>query len=162
MHTTSIRKRIISDPVHAKQSPEPAWLDLAALTEVEITSEDPCYPIDAAILSGMSKGWRAAVPGKQTIRLLFIQPQHIHLIHLNFQESSTNRTQEYVLRWSRDNGQSFMDIARQQWNFSPEGSTEELEDHVVYLSGATVIELTITPEISNGTHFASLAEIRIA
>ena len=51
MHTTSIRKRIISDPVHAKQSPEPAWLDLAALTEVEITSEDPGYPIDALYCS---------------------------------------------------------------------------------------------------------------
>jgi hypothetical protein len=161
MHTTPIRKRIISDPVHAKESQNPTWLDLAELTEVEITSEDPSYPIEAALLPGMNQGWRAANPGKQTIRLHFMQPQHIHLIHLSFQESNATRTQEYALRWSW-NGQSFMDIARQQWNFSPEGSTAELEDHGVELSGATVIELTITPDISGQTNFASLAKLRIA
>jgi hypothetical protein len=162
MHTTPIRKQIISDSEHAKQSPEPAWLDLAELADIEITSEAPDYPIEAAIVPGLNQGWRAAVPGKQTIRLLFMQPQHIHRIQLNFQESSVSRAQEYVLRWSRDNDQLFMDIARQQWNFSPEGSTEELEDHVIELSGVTVIELTITPDMSGQAYFASLAKIRIA
>ena len=162
MHTTQMRKRIISDPLHTKDTLHPHWLDLGELAEVEITSEDPDYPIEAALLPNMNQGWRAADPGNQTIRLLFMQPQHIHQIQLNFQEPAVNRTQEYVLRWSKDNGQSFIEIARQQWNFSPDGSTTELEDHAVELDGVTVIQLTITPDINDQTRFASLAKLRVA
>ena len=39
-------------------------------------------------------------------------------IALVFEENDTRRTQEFVLRWSADGGQSFREIVRQQWNFS--------------------------------------------
>lgn len=41
---------------------------------------------------------------------------------MNFVEAADARTQEYVLRWSADGGQSSNDIVRQQWNFSPPGT----------------------------------------
>jgi hypothetical protein len=47
------------------------WLKLDELAEVEISSEDARHPIESALLAGAGSGWRAAVPGKQTIRLLF-------------------------------------------------------------------------------------------
>ena len=72
------------------------------------------------------------------------------------------RTQEYLLRWSGDAGQSFREIVRQQWNFSPEGSVTQTEEHRVDLSGVTVLELIITPDIGNEHALASLAELRIA
>lgn len=157
-----MRKQIISDkPLNAEHTPTD-WLNLDELAEVEITSEDPGYPIEAALLPNMHQGWRAADPGKQTIRLHFIQPQHIHRIQLTFLESAVSRTQEYLLRWSQDNRQSFKEIVRQQWNFSPDASVTELEDHTVALSGVTDIELNITPDISGQSVCASLAKLQVA
>jgi hypothetical protein len=81
---------------------------------------------------------------------------------VDFLESEAERTQEYVLRWSADGGQTFRDIVRQQWNFSPTGAAVETEDHRVELSGVTVLELGIIPDIGGKPAFASLAQMRIA
>ena len=157
-----MRKRIIT-PVHQKAaSPDLEWLNMEGLGEVEITSEDASHPIESALLPGRASGWRAAGPGKQTIRLLFDNPQRLQRIWLYFVEPHTVRTQEYVLRWSPDGGQSFREIVRQQWNFSPEGATSETEDLHVELPAVTVLELSIIPDISGGNAFASLAQLRLA
>ena len=86
---------------------------------VEITSEHKDYPVESAFVSGEAQGWRAAETGRQTIRLVFDQPQRLKQISLIFEEKDTARTQEFVLRWSADGGNSFREIVRQQWNFSP-------------------------------------------
>ena len=156
-----MHKRIIPA---ARSDAEPLdnWLNLDALAEVEITSEDVAYPIEAALLPGQASGWRAAEAGTQTIRLLFAQPQALRRIWLHFVESGMQRTQEYVLRWSPDGGQTLHDVVRQQWNFSPEGATSELEDHRVELPAVTVLELTIHPDIGASAAVASLAAWRLA
>jgi hypothetical protein len=66
------------------------------------------------------------------------------------------------LRWSADGGQSFRDIVRQSWNFSPHGATGETEDHHVELPAVTVLELSIIPDISGGPAVASLEQWRLA
>jgi hypothetical protein len=155
-------KRLIT-PTHLDTTPaERDWLDLESLVEVEFTSEDPAHPVESALLPGGGSGWRAAGPGKQTLRLVFAQPQAIKQIRLSFVETAVERTQQYELRWSADGGQSFREIVRQQWNFSPSGTTTETEDHQVNLSGVTLLELDITPSISGGEARASLAQLRIA
>ena len=157
-----MRKRIIPP---AKQNTSPLdenWLDLERLAQVEITSEDATYPIESALLPGQVWGWRATQPGEQSIRLLFEHPQRLRRIWLRFVELATERTQEFVLRWSPDGGQSFREIVRQQWNFSPQGATCETEDHRVDLMGVTVLELSIIPDISKGNALASLAQLRLA
>lgn len=157
-----MRKRII-DPMQRKSaSPEPDWLNLEELVEVEITSEDAAHPIESALLPGQGPGWRAAGPGKQIIRLLFNHPQPLRQIRLDFLETETERTQEYVLRWSADGGQSHQEIVRQQWNFSPLGATGETEDHQVDLPAVTLLELSITPDTGGGDAIASLAQLRLA
>lgn len=157
-----MRKRIIASVQQETASPDQDWLNVEGLAEVEITSEDAAHPIESALLPGLASGWRAAGPGKQTIRLLFAHPQRLQRIWLNFLEPLTERTQEYVLRWSPDGGQTFREIVRQQWNFSPQGATSETEDHRVELSEVTVLELSITPDTSGQSAFASLAQLRIA
>lgn len=155
-----MRKRIAPAP----QDAEPLgvdWLSLEELAEVEVTSESPGHPIEAALLPGHASGWRAGAPGKQTIRLLFERPQPLKRIWLRIIEPDVERTQEYVIRWSAD-GRSFHEVVRQQWNFSPKGATCEMEDHRVELSAVTVLELVITPHTSGGTAVASLAELRLA
>ncbi len=157
-----MRKRII-DQVQKDTAPsDQDWLNVEKLAEVEITSEDEAHPIESALLPGRSSGWRAAGPGKQTIRILFSQPQRLRRIWMNFVEPGAERTQEYLLRWSPDHGQSFRDIVRQQWNFSPDGTTTETEDHQVNLPAVTVLELNIIPDIRGGDAPASLAQLRLA
>jgi hypothetical protein len=156
-----LRKRVIAAIPEKARLEDEAWLNLGALAEVEVTSEDAAHPIESALLPGHSSGWRAGRPGKQAIRLSFTHPQRLSRICLEFVEPVAERTQEYVLRWSPD-GQSFREIVRQQWNFSPRGATVETEDHRVELSRVSALELSITPDISDQTAIASLARLRIA
>jgi hypothetical protein len=129
---------------------------------VEITSEDAAHPIECAVLPGRSSGWRASEPGAQTIRLLFAHPQRLRRILIEFVEPVTERIQEFVMRWSQDGGQSYREILRQQWNFSPQGATHEKEDYRFDLSSVTVLELIIIPDINGGDAYASLAQLRLA
>jgi hypothetical protein len=157
-----VRKRIISHVQKETASSDQDWLNMEGLAEVEITSEDAAHPIESALLPGQTSGWRAAEAGKQTIRLLFNHPQRLRRIWMNFVEPAAERTQEYVLRWSPDSGQSFQEIVRQRWNFSPPGTTNETEDHHVDLQAVTVLELSIIPDINGGNACASLARVRLA
>jgi hypothetical protein len=157
-----MRKRLISPMPHGHLPFDGAGLDLANLATVEITSEDEAHPIECALQLGRTRGWRAAEPGPQVIRLLFDQPQKLKRIWLDFEETETQRTQEFALRWSRDRGRSFREIVRQQWNFSPPVTVRETEDYTVDLSDVTVVELKILPDQGGGMARASLASLRLA
>jgi hypothetical protein len=136
------------------------WLPLEELASVEITSEDPAAPVEAA-LRGQAPGWRAGEPGPQTVRIVFDRPQVLRRIRLVCVELELTRTQELVVRWSPD-GRSFHEIVRQQWNFSPAGATREVEDYRVDLAGVRVLVLDIVPCLGGGQAIASLAELRLA
>jgi hypothetical protein len=117
--------------------------------------------VESALVSGETRGWRAADSGTQTIRLIFDEPQRLARISLVFEETETERTQEFVLRWSPDGGRSFQEIVRQQWNFSPPNTSREVEEYQFDLSGVTVLELIIVPDISRGSAHASLKSLRL-
>jgi hypothetical protein len=155
-----MRKRILPAAQEASMASAP-WLDLEPLVEVEITSEDPAHPIESALLPGAGQGWRAAGPGPQTIRLIFDPPQALHRLLLEFRETTVERTQEYLVRWSAD-GREFRDVVRQQWNFSPGGATHQAEEHGLELAGVRVLEVEITPDIGGREVIASLEKLRLA
>jgi hypothetical protein len=100
--------------------------------------------------------------GQQTIRLVFDQPQTLRRIWLEFSESECERTQEFTLRWSDAPQGTFREIARQQYNFSPRGSTREIEDYQVRLNNVSVLELTIKPELNAGSGIATLSRLHVA
>jgi hypothetical protein len=153
----------VISPIPAEATaPEPEWLDVEQLAQVEVTSEDAAHPIESALGLDHEGGWRAAGPGPQTIRLVFDQPQRLSRVWLLFIEPDTARTQEFVLRWSPDGGRSFRDVVRQQWNFGPPETIREAEDYHVDLSGVTAIELVIVPDTSGGEARASIAQWRLA
>ena len=157
-----MRKRIINQNPQNVSPVDHSWLDLQRLAQVEVTSEEAAYPIEAALIPSVGSGWRAAQAGEQTIRLQFDEFQRVRRIQLVFQEDQQARTQEFVLRWSPDGGQSYREIVRQQYNFSPPGVTHEFEDYAVDLAGVAALELRIVPDISGGEARASLAQLRIA
>jgi hypothetical protein len=156
-----MRKKIINRSSKEPVSTDHAWLDLERLAQVEITSEETGHPVESALTAGGGKGWLASENGKQTIRLLFDEPQTLGRIHLVFEEERQERTHEFVLRWSKDGGRSYREILRQQYTFSPPGATREVEDYTVDLNGVTALELTIVPDLSGGNARASLISLRL-
>jgi len=157
-----MRKRLITQTPLDAPSIDEGRLDLDGAAVVEVTSEEKEYPVESALVMPEMRGWRAADPGTQTIRLIFDQPQRLMRIALVFEETETERTQEFVLRWSPYGGRSFREIVRQQWNFSPPKTIREIEEYQVDLSNVTILELVIVPDISRGAARASLKSLRLS
>jgi hypothetical protein len=157
-----MRKRVIPHGTPEPPADDLDWLDLEPRVQVELTSEDPEYPVEGALVMQTGAGWRARQPGKQTVRLLFDEPHTVSRIQLVFDEQERTRTQEFVLRWSPDRGGTWQEIVRQQYNFSPPHSSREVEDYVVDIDRLTLLELSIIPDISGGEACASLTRLRLA
>jgi hypothetical protein len=157
-----VRKTVI-DPatVHSQARTKQEWLDLEEVAKIEVTSEDPSFPLESALVSGKGPGWRAAQRGKQIIRIIFDKPARLRRIRLEFSETEVARTQEFTLQWSAEPGGPFKEIVRQQWSFSPQGSTSEIEDYQVNLDSVSVLELTIKPDLTPANACATLASWRM-
>lgn len=149
--------------VHSSTTPPVAanvgWLDLDEQLQVELTSEDPDWPIEGALLPDSTRGWRAATAGPQTIALIWPDSIELTRVRLVFDEHSEPRTQEFVLR--AFTGEGTREVVRQQFTFSPPGTTLEREDYEVKLAGVTRLELTIVPSIGKAGVVATLTEWRV-
>lgn len=160
-----MRKVVVSqDGGASKQTESEQWLDIEKIAVAEISSEDPNFPIDDALGKTEGAGWRAAEPGPQRIRLLFDSPQTIRRIQLHFVDRESERSQEFWLLALI--GDELREVVRQQWNFSPHGVMEELEDYKVELDGVKALDLRIDPDRSHdpkqSRHLASLQRLRLA
>jgi hypothetical protein len=154
-----MQKRIVGQTRESIEAESGPWLDLEAHAQVQLTSEDPAYPIETAFRPERGAGWKAAQPGPQTITLQFSVPQTIQQIQLRF-EADSPRTQEFVVSWS-NNGVNYREIVRQQFNFAPDGATVEEENYFPRFSGAMGLRLTIIPDISGRPALASLRAFRV-
>jgi len=157
-----MRKRIVGQARPQTEQKTHDWLDLESLAVVEVTSEHEEFPIESALIPTAGPGWRAQTAGEQVIRLLFDAPTTLSDIRLVFDEPDRSRTQEFVLRWTAQDSPEFREILRQQFTFSPDQTTEEVEDYRVNLIGLTALELCIVPDIGGGDARASLAQLRLA
>jgi uncharacterized protein (DUF736 family) len=156
-----MRKRISKTHDAAVHGEPPGrWLDVAQIATVEVTSEDPHFPIES-VFTDSGPGWRAAQTGEQLLRLIFDEPVSVRRIQLRFHESEKERTQEFTLCWSAAQGGASREIVRQQWNFSPAGSTIELEDYMVSLEAVSALELAIRPNMGSNSAIATLAAWRV-
>jgi hypothetical protein len=142
--------------------PNASWLNVSAIAQVEVTSEDSAYPIESIFAEEEERGWRASERGKQTIRLFFDKPQRIRRIRLHFLEPHVERTQQFTLQWSKDKAGTLRPLFQQQWNFSPGGSTSQIEDYGVELDDVWMLQLVIDPDISRGPAVATLESWRLA
>lgn len=159
-----MQKTIMSAGEHGLVQ-EASWIDLEANATVEITSEDERFPIEHALGRIMSTGWRAAGTGPQIIRLRFAEPQEINRIQIHVVERAAERMQEIAV-FVEMVGVGRQEVRRQQFTFSPHGSTEELEDFAVSLKQVTMLELKIDPDRSHdpnrSVNYASLVSLRLA
>jgi hypothetical protein len=154
-------RKTITSSAPERQNQKSSWLDVKTLARAEVSSEDSRYPIESAFEED-GHGWRSAEIGEQTIRLIFDQPQRIQMIRLCFIDAETERTQQFTLQWSTGHSDTLRPLFQQQWNFSPNGSTIEVEDYQVNLNGVRMLQLVVNPEIGSGSAVATLASWRIA
>jgi len=162
VRNSNMRKQLISATEPSPPGTSEEWLNLEEMARVEVSSEDPQYPIESAFKQGESLGWRASQPGEQVIRLIFDEPTNLRRIRLRFSEPKVERTQQFTLRWADSQTGPFREIVRQQWNFNPQTSTTEVEDYKVDLHHVLALELTIDPDLGKNRAFAALAEWRVA
>jgi hypothetical protein len=157
-----MRKRIVRRKGAGPHGPSnPGWLGLEQLATVEVSSEDPDFPIEGALTGDDGPGWRASQTGDQEIRIIFDTPLRVRHIQLRFHEAVFERTQEFSLHWSPAGCEVRTEIVRQRWNFSPGGSTTETEDYLVNLDNLSVLELSMVPDVNRRDVIASLASWRI-
>jgi hypothetical protein len=157
-----VRKRIVGLSSQSAPAADDDWLDLERLAEIEVSSEHKEHPVENALLAGRDRGWRAAGPGEQQLRIRFDEPQRLRRIWLRFDEPATERTQQFALRWQPADGSATREIVRQQWTFSPEGAVQEIEDYRVELAGVAQLELSIVPDLRGGEAHAGLHSLRLA
>jgi hypothetical protein len=157
-----MRKRIVGlRHAQPQRESDQGWLDVGQIATVEVTSEAPGCPIEGVFGSEDGRGWRAAGAGEQHIRIIFDEPVSLNRIELRFHEPEYERTQEFMLRWSSASGGLPREIVRQQWNFSPAGSTTEAESYAVSLQAVSVLELVIRPDLRPEGATATLASWRL-
>lgn len=161
-----MRKTLMGPGTPGKPSLQDGWLELDSLASVEVSSETPECPGESVFADPNGErtnwGWRASSPGQQSLRLVFDPPRSVSRVELSFEESESERTQEFSLRWSGADGAS-SEIVRQQFAFSPGGATQETEDYRVELESVQALEITIRPDLqADSPAIATLARWRIA
>ena len=159
-----MRKSIVSPSAVTQPPISDLWRDLERIARVEISSEDEQFPIEHALGKKETTGWKAAGTGPQLIRLHFDEPLNIKRLRLHFVDNAAERSQEFAVH--AGSGTELKEVVRQQWSFSPYGSTEEIEDYTVNLSGITTLEVRIDPDRSHDPEqsqaYASLQSLKIA
>jgi hypothetical protein len=143
-----LRKQILREPTPAPDH-HAAAKDIAAIATVLVTSEMAEYPVDNAFDDHRGPGgsrWVAGEPGDQTLIVAFDTAQRLAQIHLEVEEREVNRVQELQVAISRDGGQTYREVLRQEYTFSPDGATFEREDWQVSAEGVTHLRLMIRPD----------------
>jgi hypothetical protein len=141
-------KQILTDRA-ATQASQPGELNIAARATVLVTSETAEHPIDHVFDTQRGPGgtrWVAAEPGEQVLILAFDTAQTIRQVSLEIEELEVSRTQELELSVSADGGQTYRELRRQAYTFSPPGTTFEREDWSITAEGVTHLRLRIIPD----------------
>jgi len=160
-----LRKKTISKQEAALPSaPVHEEIDIAAIATVLLTSESPEFPIENAFDEQTGPGgtrWIAPAPGDQVLILQFDVPQTLHELLLEAEELQVSRTQVVELFLSSDGGRSYREVLRQEYNFSPPGTTFEREVWSVPAEGVTHLRIGIKPDKAGKPCHATLISLAL-
>lgn len=144
-----LRKRILDTAETPAHGYDPAALDIAAIATVIVSSEQATHPVNHIFDHSRGPGasrWVAAKDGEQDLILDFDAPQTIKQIVLEVEEREVSRRQEIVVSVSSDGGRVYDQVIRQEYNFSPPGTTFERETWFVSAQRVTHLRLHIAPD----------------
>ncbi len=158
-----LRKRIV--PVTNVEERNPSkkpTVDLINNAEIVIESESSENPIDNIVDGSSGRGstkWIAGVSGTQSIIFNFDNPQNITEITYEIEETIDTRTQEILIEKRSSSEQNYMDVIRQEYNFSPNGSVFQREIITRDIPQTISIKMTIKPDKGNTSFTAKLNNI---
>jgi hypothetical protein len=158
-----LRKYLLKDSP-AERVTMPGEKDIAALATVGVTSEAADHPIDNVFDNYRGPGgshWVAGEPGPQRLLLAFDAPQTLHLLLLEVEERNVSRTQEIQVAISQDGGHTYQTLLRQEYTFSPPGTTFEREEWAMPAEGVTHLQLVITPDKGGAPRYATLTTLAL-
>ena len=159
-----LRKQVISKPSR-DPAPLEGEISIADVATVQVTSEETHHPIDHAFDRSRGPGgsrWVAGAPGEQSVTLLFDSPQTIRRVGVEVEELAVSRTQELALSVSSDGGRTYRELVRQEFNFSPPGTSFERELWSVSVGAVTHLRLDIKPDKGGRAGLASLTSLSVA
>jgi hypothetical protein len=160
---TRLRKSLLPAPPLASGSQSDAK-DIAAIATVWVSSEAADAPIDHVFDQSCGPGgsrWVAAAPGEQRLILAFDTLQTLRTIRLEVEEPEVSRTQVLHLSVSCDGGHTYQELRRQEYTFSPPGTTFEREEWAVTVEGTTHLQLVITPDKGGAPCRATLTSLAL-
>jgi hypothetical protein len=158
-----LRKQIIPRPPVEAASLE-GQIPVAEVATVQVTSEQASHPIDNVFDNRRGPGgsrWVADRPGEQTLILVFDSPQTIRQVSLEVEELSVSRTQELSVSVSSDRGRTYRELVRQEFTFSPPGTTFEREVWSVSAEGVTHLRVDIKPDKGGRVGQATLTSLSL-
>ena len=159
-----LRKRVVTVPSPAP-FPTEGSIRVEDVAMVEVTSEQPHHPIDNAFDSNRGPGgtrWVADAPGTQCVILVFDRPQTVQQIGIEVEETEDSRTQELSVSASSDGGRSYQELIRQEFHFSPPGTTLERERWSVSIEAVTHLRLEIKPDKGGHIGRATLTSLTLS
>ena len=140
---TMLRKLIIKPETETLDTTT-GEIDVVTVATVLETSEAPHHPIELGFDLHRGPGgtrWIAGELGEKTVTLAFDAPQTIHQILLETEEPEAARHHELHLSLSCDGGRTYRELQRQEYNFSPVGTTFGHEKWTVSAHGVTHLRL---------------------
>ncbi len=160
-----MRKHLLQ-PQEARppRPPQPDEKNIAAMATVFVTSESAAHPVENAFDNRRGPGgsrWIANGEGEQTLILAFDSPQTIRQIRLEIEEPELCRTQELAIAMSTDGGQTYQERLRQEFTFSPPGTTFEREEWSLPGQAVTHLKVVIKPDKGDKPGRATLTSFTI-
>jgi hypothetical protein len=153
-----MRKTVGSAAVQVKS---PDMVDVEAEAHVAVTSEDAAHPIEHAFDGRGAPGgtqWVAAGPGDQTITVSFDSPQVVRAVVVEVEETGESRLQQIELAVAGGAGPLAV-VLRQEFHFSPPGTTLERERWSIDREDVRQVRLVIRPEKGGGSARARLTTL---
>lgn len=122
-----MRKKILKETPPAPRE-SGGGLDVPAIATALCTSELEGHPVEYMFDGRLDTRWVADADGEQTLILAFDTAQTLSRVALLIEERTERRTQELDLALSTDGGLTFREVVRQEFNFSPDGTTIQRQD----------------------------------
>jgi hypothetical protein len=159
-----LRKRIVPALDQPLES-DPTAISVVDTATVLVTSEAADYPVDHLFDERGGPGgtrWVASTPGDQTIIVAFGEPHLLHRVSLEVEDRHQSRTQELTVAISEDGGKTYREVIRQEYSFSPPGTTFEREEWVIQSPGMTHVRIWIRPDKGGALAYATMTSLRLA
>ena len=131
------------------------WLDLDVLADVTIIAGGQRVAPSAG-------RWSSDCPGEQMIEIRFRHPTTVSRLRLVSYEAERSCTQTLAIWASSRRGERHREVVRQQFEFSPSGATERIEEYALQLEDVSVLQVRIVPRTDGQRAVARLSELQVA